>query len=124
MDLRKQDARSKKNYYNASLDLVGRNSCSQQIKKEEQLSFTAKLTSMFTYQNPVTAETYAATVQSNDGNIYEYCPLLNCNEWTRFIKDLFNKFGGENFFELISPDDSTKCLKKKISHPIQYGGHL
>jgi hypothetical protein len=42
MDLKKQDARSEQNYFDASLDSVGRNSCSQQIKKEEQSSFTAK----------------------------------------------------------------------------------
>jgi hypothetical protein len=42
MDLRKLDARIKQNYFDASFDLVGRNSRSQQIKKEEQLSFAAK----------------------------------------------------------------------------------
>jgi hypothetical protein len=81
-------------------------------KKRNNCHSRPKLTSMFTYQNPVTAETYAATVQNNDGNIYGYCPLLNCNEWTRFIKDPFNKFVRDNFVGFISPDESTKGPEK------------
>ncbi len=82
-------------------------------KKRNNCHLWPKLTSMFTYQNPITAETYAATVQSNDGNIYGYCPLLNCDEWTRFIKDPFNKFVRDNFAEFISPNESIKGPKKK-----------
>jgi hypothetical protein len=93
-------------------------------KKRNNCDSRPKLTSMFTYQNPVTAETYTATVQNDDGNIYGYCPLLNCNVWTRLIKDHFNKFVRDNFVEFISPDESTKGPKKKLSDPIQYGGRL
>jgi hypothetical protein len=82
-------------------------------KKRNNCHLQPKLTSMFTYQNPVTAETYTATVQNNDGDIYGYCPLLNCDEWTRFIKDLFNKFVRDNFVEFISPEESTKGPKEK-----------
>ncbi len=57
-------------------------------KKRNDCHSRPKLTSVFTYQNPVTTETYAATVQNNDGNIYGYCPSLDCNEWTRFINSL------------------------------------
>jgi hypothetical protein len=42
MDLGKQEARSEQNYFDGPLDLVGRHSSSQQTKKEEQYSFTAK----------------------------------------------------------------------------------
>ncbi len=82
-------------------------------KKRNNRHLRPKLTSMFTYQNPVTAETYAATVQNNDGNIYGCCPLLNCDEWKRFIKDPFNKFVRDNFVEFISPEESTKGPRKK-----------
>ncbi len=34
------------------------------------------------------------------------------NEWTRFIKDPFNKFVRDNFIEFISPDESTKGPEK------------
>jgi hypothetical protein len=67
---------------------------------------------MFTYQNPVTAKTYAAIFQNNYGIIYKYCQLLNCDEWTRFTKDPFIKFVRDNFVEFISPDESTKGQKK------------
>ena len=72
-------------------------------RKRNSIHLRPKLINMFTYQNPVTAETYAATVQNGDGNIYGYCPLLNCNKWTRFIKDPFNKFVRDNFMEKLSP---------------------
>ncbi len=38
-------------------------------KKRNNHHSRPKLTSMFTHQNPVTAETYTATVQNDDGNI-------------------------------------------------------
>jgi hypothetical protein len=60
-------------------------------RKRNDLHLRPKLTSMFTYQNPDTAEKYVATVEINNYNIYGYCPLLNCNEWTRYIMDLLNK---------------------------------
>ncbi len=60
-------------------------------RKRNSIHLRPKLTSMFTYQNPDTAEKYAATIQNNNDNIYGFCPLLICDEWTRYIRDLLNK---------------------------------
>jgi hypothetical protein len=68
---------------------------------------------MFTYQNPDTAEKYAATIQNNNDNIYGFCPLLNYNEWTRYIRDSLNKSVQDEFIEFITPDGTTNNSKKK-----------
>ncbi len=81
-------------------------------KKRNNCHLRPKLTSMFTYQNPVTAVTYTATVQNNNGNIYRYRPLLNCDEWTRFIKDPFNKFVRDNFVNSSHQMKIPKVQKK------------
>ncbi len=60
-------------------------------RKRNDVHSWPKLTSMFTYQNPDTAEKYTATIMNNNDNIYGFCPLLNCDEWTRYIRDPLNK---------------------------------
>ena len=60
-------------------------------RKRNSIHLQPKLTSMFTYQNPDTAEKYAATIHNDNDNIYGFCPLLNCDQWTRYIRDPLNK---------------------------------
>ncbi len=60
-------------------------------KKRNSIHLRPKLTSMFTYQNPDTAVKYAATILNDNDNIYGFFPLLNCDEWTRYIRDPLNK---------------------------------
>jgi hypothetical protein len=60
-------------------------------RKRNDVHLQPKLTSMFAYLNPDTAEKYAATIEIVNDNIYGFCPLLNCNERTRYIKDPLNK---------------------------------
>ncbi len=76
-----------------------------------------KLPSMFTYQNPDTAEKYAATIHNDNDNIYKFCPLLNCDEWTRYIRDPLNKSVQDEFIEFITPDGTTNNSKKKVKPP-------
>jgi hypothetical protein len=64
----------------------------KQPRKRNSIHSWPKLTSMFTYQNPDTAEKYTATIQNDNDNIYGFCPLLNCDEWKRYIKDPLNKY--------------------------------
>ncbi len=82
-------------------------------RKRNSIHSQPKLTSMFTYQNPDTAEKYAATIQNDNDNIYRFCPLLNCNEWTRYIRDPLNKSVRDEFIEFITPDGTTNNLRKK-----------
>jgi hypothetical protein len=82
-------------------------------RKRNSIHLQPKLTSMFTYQNPDTAEKYAATIQNNNDNIYGFCPLLNCNEWTRYIRDPLNKSVQDEFIDFITPDGTTNNSKKK-----------
>ncbi len=86
-------------------------------RKRNSIHSGPKLTSMFTYLNPDTAEKYAATIQNDNDNIYEFCPLLNCNEWTRYIRDLLNKSVRDEFVEFITPDGTTNNLKRKVKPP-------
>jgi hypothetical protein len=82
-------------------------------RKRNSIHLRPKLTSMFTYLNPDTAEKYTATIQNNNDNIYRFCPLLSCNEWTRYIRDPLNKSVRDEFVEFITPDGTTNNLKKK-----------
>ncbi len=81
-------------------------------RKRTSIHLQPKLTSMFTYQNPDTAEKYAATIQNDNDDIYGFCPLFNCNEWTRYIRDPLNKSVRDEFVEFITPDGTTNNSKK------------
>jgi hypothetical protein len=82
-------------------------------RKRNSIHSRSKLTSMFTYQNPDTAEKCAATIQNNNDNIYRFCPLLNCDEWTRYIRDPLKKYVQDEFIEFITPDGTTNNSKKR-----------
>jgi hypothetical protein len=81
-------------------------------RKRNSIHSRPKLISMFTYQNPDTAEKYTATIQNDNDNIYRFCPLLNCNEGTRYIRDPLNKSVQDEIVEFITPDGTTNKSKK------------
>jgi hypothetical protein len=65
-----------------------------------------RLNSYFTYQTPDSAEKFTETKQNKGlgcDEIYGYSNLINWEQWSSYIKDLFNSFVREQYMQFISP---------------------
>ncbi len=105
-----------KNYFDSPLDLVGRHSCSQQTKKEELIHLRPKLTSMFTYQNPDTAEN---TQQQSRMTMITSTDFSHCSV-AMSGQDILGTFS-TNLFEMNSLNSSHQMvlptIRKKVKPP-------
>ena len=97
-------------------------------KKKNNDDWKPKLINIFTYQNPDSSKKYAQTVLNNveeeSDEIFGYCRLIDCKQWTTYIRDPFNKYFCNEYVEFNTPVGNTKNSKKQLSHPIQSRGLL
>ncbi len=78
-----------------------------------------KLFSYFTYQTPDSTE--ISQRQKNEGlgsdEIYGYSDLINCEQWSLYIKDPFNGSVRDELVQFISPLKNTTSKKKQLTPP-------
>jgi len=90
-------------------------------KKRNDDDWKPKLINIFTYQNPDSSKVYAHTalnnVEEENNEIFGYCRLINCEQWTTYIRDPFNKYVCDKYIEFITPVGNTKNSKKTIEPP-------
>jgi hypothetical protein len=72
-------------------------------------SLQPKLNSYFTYQTHDSAEKIAEPKKKGLGSdeIYGYSDLINCEQWSSYIKDPFNSSVKEEYVQYISPLENT-----------------
>jgi hypothetical protein len=71
-----------------------------------------KLISYFTYKTPDSTEKFTETKKGLGSNeIYRYSDLINCEQWSSYINNLFNSSIRDEFVQFISPHENTTSKK-------------
>jgi hypothetical protein len=65
----------------------------------ERPTFTA----MFIYQEQLTIEKYRNLISSGTEYTLGYLTVINCAEWTNYVKNPFNWFPRQKYYDRISP---------------------
>ncbi len=75
-------------------------------------------TATFIYQEQLTIEKYKTLISSGTDNTLEYPTVINCAEWTYYLKNPFNQFIRQTNLNRTSPSTpSSRHLTKKFTPP-------
>ncbi len=76
-----------------------------------------KFTATFIYQEQLTIEKNKKFISSGTDNTLGYPALINCAEWTNYIKNPFNLYARQIYLDHTSPSTpSSRHLTKKSHH--------
>jgi hypothetical protein len=73
-------------------------------------------TATFIYQEQLTIKKYKKLISSGTDNTLGHPTLINCAEWTNYIKKPFNQFARQINLNHISPSTPSSRHSTKISH--------
>jgi hypothetical protein len=79
-----------------------------------------KFTVTFIYQELLTIEKYKKLISSGTDNTLGYLTVINCVEWTNYIKNPFNWFTRQIYLNHISPSTPSSRQQTKKFTPL-YG---
>jgi hypothetical protein len=75
-------------------------------------------TTIFIYQEQPTIEKYKSVISSKTDNTLGYPTVINCAEWTNYVKKSFNWFTRQIYLDHISPSTpSSRHPTKKFTPP-------
>ncbi len=72
-------------------------------KRRDNHNERPKLTATFIYQEQLTIEKYNKLISSGTDNTLGYPTVINCTEWTNYIKNPFNQFTRQIYLDHTSP---------------------
>jgi hypothetical protein len=75
---------------------------------------------MFIYQEQLTIEKYKLLISSGTDNTLGYSTVINCAEWTNYVKNPFNWFTRQIYLDCTSPSTPSSRYPTKKFTP-QYG---
>jgi hypothetical protein len=76
-----------------------------------------KFTATFIYQEQLTIDKYNNLISSGTEYTLGYLTVINCAEWTNYIRNTFNQFIRQQYFNRTSPSTPNSRHPTKISHP-------
>jgi hypothetical protein len=72
-------------------------------KKRNNHNEQPKFTATFIYQEQLTNEKYNKLISSGTDNTLGYLTVINCAEWTNYVKNPFNWYTRQKYIDHISP---------------------
>jgi hypothetical protein len=73
-----------------------------------------KFTAMFIYQEQLTIDKYNNLISSGTEYTLGYPTVINCAEWTNHVKNPFNRYIRQQYFDHISPSTPSSRHPMKI----------
>jgi hypothetical protein len=85
-------------------------------EKRNNYNKQPKFTAMFIYQEQLRIDKYNKLISSGADNTLGYPTVINCAEWTNYIKNPFNQFTRQLYLDRISPSTPSSRHPTKKSH--------
>jgi hypothetical protein len=87
-------------------------------EKRENTNKWPKFTATYIYQEQLTIDKYNNFISSGTEYTLGYPTVINCAEWTNYVKNPFNWFIRQQYLDRISPSTpSSRHLTRKFTPP-------